>query len=163
MADKDLREKLAGYAHDAWSRYMRHMFGKCVTFLWGGVYIPSEYAKNIQRKIDGSYDDLTWTEQESDRREADKMIDIFVADLPEEPPEPAPRMWTILTANGTKYTLRATTWDAASHPWYVLSSGYTHFYLEGQVVATLCDIISITANDEVEISNPKQVAAMGGE
>lgn len=73
----DVREKLAEYAHEAWSGWMEYMFSKCFVNRQGDCVIPREYWKALQRQVNTSYEDLTEKEKDGDRYEADKMIKIF--------------------------------------------------------------------------------------
>ena len=85
-ARAELREKLAAYAHEAWSGWMRWMFeqggfstihaddnGQTIT-LW--TMKPEKYAR-WQRQMTSNYEDLPDSEQASDRAEADRMMAIF--------------------------------------------------------------------------------------
>lgn len=90
----ELREKLARYAHEAWSGWMRFMFAQ------GGVVSttrvegedfdiwmmsPEKYAR-WQRQMTTSYADLPESEKASDRAEADKMLAIFFNDMSKPDP-----------------------------------------------------------------------------
>lgn len=86
--ENETREKLATYAHEAWSGWMRWMFehggmstiqaddnGKTVTF-W--TMKPEQYER-WQRQMNTVYGALPESEKESDRAEADKMLAIITA------------------------------------------------------------------------------------
>lgn len=75
----DAREKLAAYAHDAWSRWMKYLFGKGVHHE-DVVVIPAESVERWKRQMDTGYSDLPEKEKESDRDEADKMLEIMQGD-----------------------------------------------------------------------------------
>lgn len=73
------REKLSDYAHDAWSRWMKYLFSKCIIPIHktqGGLIIPQLELEKWKRKMETSYNDLSEEEKESDRNEADKIINI---------------------------------------------------------------------------------------
>jgi hypothetical protein len=82
----ELRENLADYAHEVWSGWMRWMFKeggirKEIEYengRWATVWImkPEKYDR-WQRQMNTVYGALPEPEKESDRAEADKMIDIF--------------------------------------------------------------------------------------
>lgn len=74
----ETRERLAEYAHDAWARWMRHLFEKSTQVKGGAVTIPIWAADRWKRQMDTEYDDLPEKEKESDRHEAGKMIAIMM-------------------------------------------------------------------------------------
>ena len=74
MTDK--REELAEYAHEAWSGWMKHMF-KMGMFMDGVWVMPKILVERWHRQMNTPYDDLTETEKDSDRAEADKMLEIM--------------------------------------------------------------------------------------
>lgn len=74
MSDK--REALAAYAHDAWSRWMRHLFEVCHQCDSGEVIVPADLVRRWERQIATSYDDLSVREQISDQREADRILSV---------------------------------------------------------------------------------------
>jgi len=71
-----LREYLAAYAHDAWSGWMRYLFGTGVEHKDGSFTIEAESVARWRRQMRTLYDDLPESEKESDRDEADKILDI---------------------------------------------------------------------------------------
>lgn len=74
----DKRERLAEYAHEAWSGWIKYMFGKSVlTFEDGSIVIPANLRYRWQRQANTNYIDLPESEKESDRAEADKMLTII--------------------------------------------------------------------------------------
>jgi hypothetical protein len=72
-----LREKLAEYAHEAWSRWMRYLFSKSTVNNDGSVTIPASLVKRWARQMDTDYHMLPNSEQQSDIQEADRMLDII--------------------------------------------------------------------------------------
>lgn len=73
----DKREALAAYAHEAWSGWMQYMFSKGTIhddFTWT---MPVSLLGRWQRQMRTAYADLPESEKESDRTEADKMLQIF--------------------------------------------------------------------------------------
>jgi hypothetical protein len=80
MSKDELREALAAYAHEAWSGWMRYMFGKCERahgYDHEAVAIPKWAVERWTRQMNTSYADLPEEEKESDRKEADKILDII--------------------------------------------------------------------------------------
>lgn len=76
MTKLDDREKLAAYAHMAWSGWMIYLFSKSVHNADGSVTIPPLLVERWKRQMNTRYRDLPETEKESDRSEADKMLAI---------------------------------------------------------------------------------------
>lgn len=71
-----LREKLADYAHDAWSGWMQYLFTKSKSNEDGSITIPKELVDRWARQMYTKYKNLPVNEKESDLAEADKMIKI---------------------------------------------------------------------------------------
>ena len=87
MNDEELREKLAEYAHTAWSNWMTYLFSKCVNrFEDGSIVIPASLRDRWQRQMTTPYADLPESEKTSDRAEADKMLAITEASQWHLPP-----------------------------------------------------------------------------
>lgn len=72
-----LREGLAEYAHEAWSGWVRYMFEKSYEARDGRVEIPPELAERWTRQMNTPFADLPESEKESDRLEADRMIEVM--------------------------------------------------------------------------------------
>ena len=80
LADgKILQEQLAAYAHEAWSGWMRHFFGKCAEDEHGNLICPAGYVQAIRRQIALPYDELSEDEKNLDRREAVRMSLLFAS------------------------------------------------------------------------------------
>lgn len=73
----EIRERLADYAHEAWSGWMRYLFSRSLKESDGCVLIPSELVERWTRQMNTPYTQLPDNEQESDRVEADKMLTIM--------------------------------------------------------------------------------------
>ena len=71
----ELREKLAAYAHEAWSGRQRHLFSKSVRNA-GNLFVPRWLVERMTRQVETPYADLPEGEKESDRAEADKILKI---------------------------------------------------------------------------------------
>lgn len=74
------REKLASYAHKQWSGWMDYLFSKCVNPIeadTGTVIIPKWAVERWKRQIETPYEELSEPEKESDRKEADGMLEII--------------------------------------------------------------------------------------
>lgn len=67
------RERLAEYAHDAWSGWMRYLFSKG-TFNDDGTWTMPEWAvERWTRQMDTDYHDLPEGEKETDKKEANRI------------------------------------------------------------------------------------------
>lgn len=79
----ETRERLAEYAHEAWSGWMRYLFSKCMDDsefdgqLKGTQVIPAWAVERWTRQMNTPYAELPESEKESDRAEADKMLSII--------------------------------------------------------------------------------------
>lgn len=71
------REKLADYAHDAWSRWMKYMFLCGYENSAGQFCIDADMADMWRRKMSTDYADLTDNEKISDLAEADRIIEVL--------------------------------------------------------------------------------------
>lgn len=72
-----VKERLAGYAHAAWSGWMNYMFSKCEPGPNGTLIIPAWAVERWTRQMTTAYTDLPEEEKRSDRDEADKMLGIM--------------------------------------------------------------------------------------
>lgn len=70
------RERLADYAHDAWSGWMKYLFGKCYVTTLGTAIMPKWAVEQWHRQMNTKYADLSEEEKDSDRKEADRMLKI---------------------------------------------------------------------------------------
>lgn len=84
MKSDDLRECLAALAHEQWSGWMKHLFSKVEGLeheqLRSGrlaVVIPGEWAERWARQMRTPYEQLSEEEKESDRSEADRVLQII--------------------------------------------------------------------------------------
>ena len=71
------RERLATYAHTAWTGWMRYLFQKCIWNKDGSITVPAAYVTALYKQMDTPYAELSHEEQEADRAEADKMIALL--------------------------------------------------------------------------------------
>lgn len=75
--DTPTHEALAAYAHDAWSGWMRYMFEKSTLNEDGTATIPAWAVERWTRQMDTVYTELPEGEKNSDRSEADRMMQIM--------------------------------------------------------------------------------------
>jgi len=77
---KTTPERLAELAHQQWSEWMEYLFSKCF-FVGGLAIIPRWAVQRWKRQIAMSYSALSKEEKESDRREANRFIEVCVKRL----------------------------------------------------------------------------------
>lgn len=74
MVSKQLKEKIAHFVHESWSRWMEHLFNICHCHADGTVTIPKELVLKWQRQLRTEYKNLSEKEKDSDREEADIFV-----------------------------------------------------------------------------------------
>lgn len=72
----ELREALADYAHEAWAGWMKYLFSKSIYNHDDTVTIPASLVARWERQASTAYADLPEEEKNSDREEADKMLEL---------------------------------------------------------------------------------------
>jgi hypothetical protein len=77
MIDTLKREQLAALAHEQWSGWMKHLFGKSICDGPFGCLIPGDLADRWLRQLNTPYADLSEEEKESDRKEADRVLAVI--------------------------------------------------------------------------------------
>ena len=83
----EVRESLAAAAHEAWSGWMRYMFGKAQRVdgsPWqdeGYAVLPAESVSRWVRQMNTPYAELPEAEKASDRTEADRYLAAFISGL----------------------------------------------------------------------------------
>jgi len=77
------REAIAAVQHEIWAHWMRYLFRCCE---WDGdaAVIPAGLVDRWQRQIDTAYADLSEHEKDSDRAQADKVLEVFRAKAQEK-------------------------------------------------------------------------------
>jgi len=80
-----LREKLAALAHEQWSGWMKHLFDQCVFRIDGtavdlSAIIPPDLVSRWRRQMHTPYADLPEPEKESDRAEAERVLELLSGD-----------------------------------------------------------------------------------
>lgn len=73
-----LLDLLAEYAHEAWAGWMTYLFSKSIKNHDGTYTIPSELVERWERQIETNYESLSPQEQDSDKKEAIKMLAIIL-------------------------------------------------------------------------------------
>lgn len=74
-----LREKLAELAHAQWAGWTEYLFSKG-TFNKDGTWImPAWAVKRWKRQMETPYAELSESERDNDRKEADKFIAVIEA------------------------------------------------------------------------------------
>jgi len=70
-------DALPEYAHDVWSRWMRHLFSKSKQLKDGTVTIPEPLVKQWRRQVATPYSALSEKEKKSDKAEAATIIRVL--------------------------------------------------------------------------------------
>jgi len=79
LMTNDIREDLAAYAHEVWSRWVKHLLNSCGRIPHGDavlIVIPEPSVESWKRQLATLYVDLSDEEKESARDEADKILVI---------------------------------------------------------------------------------------
>ncbi|MBS3777226.1 MAG: hypothetical protein KGY70_18670 [Bacteroidales bacterium] len=81
---EDIREKIAKYIHDEnWSGWMEYLFSKCYPATGqfdkntGELIIPKWAVDRWMKQMRIPYEQLSEREKESDRKEADRILQII--------------------------------------------------------------------------------------
>lgn len=72
-----MRESLANLQHEIWSHWMRYLFSKGVTGHDGVFMLSCQCVELWQRQMNTPYAELSDKEKDSDREQADKIIDCL--------------------------------------------------------------------------------------
>lgn len=72
-----MREQLADYAHNAWAGWMKYMFDFGTLHEDGTFTINADKVERWMRQAHTSYADLPDAEKDSDRKEADAILDLI--------------------------------------------------------------------------------------
>ena len=73
----EIKEQLAEYAHYQWSGWMRYLFGKGEFNEDGTWTMPKWAVERWTRQMNAEYKDLSEEEKDSDRKEAEGMLNIL--------------------------------------------------------------------------------------
>lgn len=74
---KAKREALADVQHAIWAHWMQYQFSVCIKNPDGSLTIPTEKVERWTRQMKTDYKDLSFKEQESDRHQADKVLEVL--------------------------------------------------------------------------------------
>lgn len=72
-----IEDKLAGYAHEAWSGWMKYIFSKSYKRANGDIVIPKWAVERWIRQSNTKYSELPEEEKKSDLDESDKILKII--------------------------------------------------------------------------------------
>ena len=73
----DLRELLAALAHEQWAGWMKYLFDKAIEDGDGRIVLPALLVSRWKRQMNTAYIDLPEGEKDSDRAEADKLLNLL--------------------------------------------------------------------------------------
>lgn len=71
------REKMAACVHESWSRWMKYLFEKSQDRQDGTAIIPAWAVQRWKRQMNTPYEDLPEREKDTDREEADKILEVL--------------------------------------------------------------------------------------
>ena len=74
LEDSALVEKLASYAHFAWSQWMHYQFEHSIRNDDGSITIPAAFIERWSRQAETDYLDLPEVERQSDQVEAEAIL-----------------------------------------------------------------------------------------
>jgi len=79
MTDQNLREAIAAVQHEIWAHWMRYQFSQGYPDARhpGCLIVPAEKVERWTRQMNTPYSALTEGEKESDREQADKVLDVI--------------------------------------------------------------------------------------
>jgi hypothetical protein len=77
----ELRERLAAAEHARWTKWQQWVHEHCEIGAGSDLIIPAELVARWSRQIATPYEELSETEKESDRKEADVSLAIICAQL----------------------------------------------------------------------------------
>lgn len=72
-----LREELSAVQHEIWTNWMKYLFSVSTSNPDGTYTIPSDKVKRWIGQMNTPYSGLTEDEKESDREQADKILEIL--------------------------------------------------------------------------------------
>ncbi len=72
-----LREKLAANQHEIWASWMEYLFSVSASNNDGTCMIPANKVARWVRQMNTPYSELTEDEKESDREQADKVLETL--------------------------------------------------------------------------------------
>ncbi|MCA9330429.1 hypothetical protein KC957_00115 [Candidatus Saccharibacteria bacterium] len=73
----EIRERLAAQQHEIWAHWMQYLFSVCTENDDGTYIIPADKVKRWKYQLDTQYTDLTEDEKQSDREQADKVLEVL--------------------------------------------------------------------------------------
>ena len=75
----EIRETVADLCHEQWSHWVRYMLSQGEVQPDGTWVMPADKLERWTRQMETPYSDLSESEQDSDRREADKFLAVLGA------------------------------------------------------------------------------------
>jgi hypothetical protein len=73
-----MKETLAELCHNQWSGWVQYMFSKGTFNEDGSWTMPAWAVERWKRQMETPYAELSKSEQDSDRNEADKFLSVFL-------------------------------------------------------------------------------------
>lgn len=123
----DLLEKLAELAHLQWSGWMEYLFSKGELNTDGSFTIAKWAVERWTKQSQTEYKDLSQSEQESDRTEARKFLNILQSNLSEESIRLGYEKWL----KGNEHQNRFQVWKACAQ-WFRTSAGTREYFTKNE-------------------------------
>ena len=76
-----MREQLADLCHEQWSGWTKYLFSKGIFNADGTWTMPSWAVERWTMQMETPYSKLSKEEQESDRKEADRFIELITEEM----------------------------------------------------------------------------------
>lgn len=77
----DIVEQLASIEHERWSHWQSYMHSKGTRQADGSLLLPAELVEQWDRQSSTNYENLTASEQASDREQVDRYLPLISAAL----------------------------------------------------------------------------------
>ena len=81
LSSPELLNKIADIQHEIWAHWMRYLFSVSIHNEDGAVIIPVEKVERWKRQLSTAYDSLTENEQQSDKDQAEKVLNVIRDEL----------------------------------------------------------------------------------
>lgn len=76
LYDEKVKELLAEFCHDQWSHWMKYLWSLCY-YKDNNLIIPEKFVDRWYRQMTTDYIHLSEEEKNSDRNEAEKLIELL--------------------------------------------------------------------------------------
>ena len=77
LRSSSILEKLSAQEHARWAHWQRYLHSRCSRLPDGSLLIPASLVERWERQIDTSYENLSDSEKNSDRSQAQHTLDLL--------------------------------------------------------------------------------------